>query len=203
VDQAFDQGPFEGPGSDLDLCPGRLGQVSCPSSPSVARCSTFASTVRPVTSERLRVVGGKGVRAHASHKTSRRYPLPESPQRAILYIGSDSDCRVVLARIVRRLDHVQLVIARTAREGSLLAVSLTPRLIVLDAQLSACDAHDLVVYLRRSAFTGAIPLAVVSGNEGDRMNFIRAGAAAWMTKPLNITQVERSVTSLLEVAAVR
>jgi len=84
-----------------------------------------------------------------------------------------------------------------------LAVSLTPNLIVLDAQLPAYDAHDLVVYLGRSAFTGTIPLAVVSGNEGDRMSFVRAGAAAWMTKPLNIAQVERAVMGLLELAAVR
>ena len=84
-----------------------------------------------------------------------------------------------------------------------MAVSLTPGLILLDTQLAACDAHELLVYLGRSAFTSAIPLAVVSGNEGDRLRFLRAGAAAWITKPLNITEVERATMGLLELASSR
>ncbi len=84
-----------------------------------------------------------------------------------------------------------------------MAVSLTPGLILLDTQLAACDAHELLVYLGRSAFTATIPLAVVSGNEGDRLGFLRAGAAAWITKPLNIAEVERATMGLLELASSR
>jgi len=107
----------------------------------------------------------------------------------------------VLTRIVRRLDHVHLVATHTGREGRLLAVSLTPSVIVLDAQLPACGAHDLLSYLARSAFTAAIPLAIVSRNEDERATFIRAGAAAWMTKPLKISEVERTTMGLLELTS--
>ena len=96
----------------------------------VAPCSTMGSTLRNVTGERstveLRVVGGTGIRAHSSRKSSRRYPAPETARRTILYIGADPDCRVVLSRIVRRLDHVHLVVTQTGRHGRLLAVSCTP-----------------------------------------------------------------------------
>jgi len=167
----------------------------------------MAFTLRNVTGERstveLRVVGGRGIRAHSSHKSSRRYPAPDTARRTILYIGADPDCRVVLSRIVRRLDRVHLVATQTGREGRLLAVSCTPNLIVLDAQLPACGAHNLLSYLARSAFTAAIPLVIVSGNEDERTEFIRAGAAAWMTKPLRISEVERTTTALLELVSLR
>ena len=150
---------------------------------------------------KLRVVGGRGIRAHSSHRSSPRYPAPETTRRTILYIGVDPDCRIVLTRIVRRFAHVHLVATQTGREGRLLAVSLTPSVIVLDAQLPACGAHDLLSYLARSAFTAAIPLAIVSGNEDERTKFIRAGAAAWMTKPLKISEVERTTMGLLELTS--
>jgi len=146
----------------------------------------------------LRVVGATGIRAHSSRKSSLRYPAPDTGRRTILYIGADPDCRVVLSRIVRRFAHVHLVVTQTGREGRLLAVSLTPSVIVLDAQLPACGAHDLLSYLARSALTAAIPLAIVSGDEDERTKFIRAGAAAWMTKPLRISEVERTTMGLLE-----
>ena len=61
------------------------------------------------------------------------------------------------------------------------------------------DTYNLLSHLARSAFTAAIPLAIVSGNEDKRKKFIRAGAAAWMTKPLKIPEVERTTMGLLEL----
>jgi len=110
---------------------------------------------------------------------------------------------VTLARIVRRLDRVQFVVAQTGREARLMAGLLTPSLILLDTQLSDCHAQDLMVFLGRAVRRTAIPLAVLSGDETDRMTFIRAGAVAWITKPLRIAEVERSVTTLLDLFSSR
>jgi DNA-binding response OmpR family regulator len=71
----------------------------------------------------------------------------------------------MLMRICRRLEHVHLVVTDKVGEGRLLAVSLSPSLILLDAQLPACDAHDLLVYLGRASLTAATPLAVLLGSE--------------------------------------
>jgi CheY-like chemotaxis protein len=71
----------------------------------------------------------------------------------------------MLLRICRRLEYLQLVVTDTVGEGCLLAVSLSPSLILLDAQLAACDAHDLLTYLGRSSITAGLPLAVLSGSE--------------------------------------
>lgn len=71
----------------------------------------------------------------------------------------------MILRISRRLEHVRLMVTDTVGEGCLWAVSLAPRLILLDAQLPARDAHDLLVYLERSSRTASLPLAVLSGSE--------------------------------------
>jgi DNA-binding response OmpR family regulator len=149
---------------------------------------------------RLRVVGGgTGVRTHSSRKASRRYPPGQVPRRAILYIGGDQECQIVLSRIVRRMDYTQLVVAGSGREGRLSAFARAPSLIVLDSQLPDCAAQDLMVYFGRAALRATVPIAVVSGDDEERSRFIRAGAAAWMTKPLRIDDVERSVSRLLDL----
>ena len=143
------------------------------------------------------------MRAHSSRKTARRFPIPVQPKRTILYVGAEPECRTVFSRVVRRFDRVDLVVAENGREGRLLVFALTPRLIVFDAQLPNSDADDFVLYLGRSSLTAVIPLAVVSSNEIQRARFFRAGAAACLTKPLKIAEVERAVVGLLELAAAR
>jgi hypothetical protein len=78
----------------------------------------------------------------------------------------------MLSRIIRRLEHVRLVVADTVREGRLLAVSLTPELILFDAQLSVEDARELLGYLGRASFTAAMPLAVLPGDEDEQIEWL-------------------------------
>ena len=46
---------------------------------------------------------------------------------------------------------------------------LAPSLILLDTQLSDCDVHDLMAFLGRAARRTATRLAVLSGDESDRI----------------------------------
>jgi DNA-binding response OmpR family regulator len=105
----------------------------------------------------------------------------------------------MLYRIARRLDNTQLEVASNGRAGRLLALSRSPHLILLDSHLPDCDAHDLMSYFGRAALRATVPLAVVSGEENDRIRFIRGGAVSFLTKPLRIAEVERSIMTLLEV----
>ena len=47
------------------------------------------------------------------------------------------------------------------------------------------------------------PLAVVSADERASIKFISAGAVSFMTKPLKIAEVERSMVTLLDVFPAR
>jgi DNA-binding response OmpR family regulator len=125
------------------------------------------------------------------------------PRRTILYIGEDAECRIILSGIVRQFDDLHLTVSDTGREGRLRAVSLAPSLILLDEALSDCDAHDLMIDLARTTLRATVPVAVISGSEVDRMRFIRAGAVAWITKPLMIDEVKHSMRTLLDLYSTR
>lgn len=143
------------------------------------------------------------MRAHRAIKTTRRYPVLRHRRRTILYIGGDTECRILLSRIVKPFDDLHLTVSATGREGRLRAVSLAPNLILLDDELSDCDAHDLMIYLARTTLRATVPVAVISGGEVDRMRYIRAGAVAWITKPLMIDEVRHSMMTLLDLYSAR
>jgi DNA-binding response OmpR family regulator len=143
------------------------------------------------------------VRAHRAIKTTRRYPVLRHRRRTILYIGGDTECRILLSRIVKQFDDLHLTVSETGREGRLRAVSLAPNLILLDDELSDCDPHDLMIYLGRTTLRATVPVAVISGGEADRMRYIRAGAVAWITKPLMIDEVRHSMMTLLDLYSAR
>jgi DNA-binding response OmpR family regulator len=151
----------------------------------------------------LRLDGGRQLRVHSSPRSSRRYPKPEKARRTVLYIGGDHECRIVLARIGRRLEGVQLVATDSWREGRALASSLSPHLIVLDTQVTDCATYDLLVDFVHSGRTVVSPLAVLSGTANERTRFMHGGATACLTKPLNIAEVERMMTVLLDRCSAR
>jgi DNA-binding response OmpR family regulator len=97
------------------------------------------------------------------------------------------------------MDKAQLVVAGNGREGRLSAFARTPSLILLDANLPDCDAQDLLVYFGRAAFRATVPIAVLSGNQGERLRFLQAGAVSLIMKPLTIADVERSMLRLLDL----
>jgi DNA-binding response OmpR family regulator len=100
----------------------------------------------------------------------------------VLCIGGDAGYRVMLSRIAQRLESVRLVVTDSTREGRLLAVALSPSLILFDAQLPAGDAHDLLIYLGRASLTATMPLAVLRGSEDEHMDSLLA-----TTDPVNGT----------------
>jgi len=109
----------------------------------------------------------------------------------------------VLSRIVGRMQGVHLMMADTGREGLRHVASLAPNLLLLDGQLLDCDAQTLIGLLKRSTLRFPTPVAVLSGDEGDRMRLVRAGAVSLLTKPLRLGEVERSIMTLLDVFSAR
>ena len=93
--------------------------------------------------------------------------------------------------------------AATGRECRHLAASLDPSLILLDGQVSDENPCHLIDFLKRGAIRRPVPVAVLSGDESQRVAFIRAGAVSLITKPLRIADVERSLMTLLDVFSTR
>jgi DNA-binding response OmpR family regulator len=123
----------------------------------------------------------------------------------LLYICGDPDGRILFTRIARRWDNMKLVVADGGRTGLQVALKRRPRLVALDALLPDLDGRDLVKYLRSKVIPSQTPIIVLAHDSDPRRRaeFIWAGASAYHSKPLNVAEVDHSVATLLEVAALR
>jgi DNA-binding response OmpR family regulator len=119
----------------------------------------------------------------------------------VLYVG-DWEGRALFTRIAKRWDGVTLIFAVEGGEGLDMAVKRRPRMVVLDARLPDMDGEKLVMALRERAMPPSAPIVVLShdGAPSERARFIWAGASAYLTKPLNVAEIDRTVGELLQVA---
>jgi DNA-binding response OmpR family regulator len=147
----------------------------------------------------LRPVNAAEVRVDAAHPRDRRTRPTKQTRRTVLYVGDDPHCRIVLSRLVGRLDGVHLMMADTEPEAQHMVALLAPNLVLVDGQLLDCNAQAIIGRLKRGANRTPTPVAVLSGKDGDRIRLIRAGAASLITKPLRLSEVERSIVTLLDV----
>jgi DNA-binding response OmpR family regulator len=123
----------------------------------------------------------------------------------VLYISGDLEGRILFRRIAQRWETVKLLVADSGEEGIDLAMNRRPRMVVLDAHLSDLDGEEVVVALRREAMPPGTPIVVLGHNitPSKYARFVWAGASAYLTKPFNIAEIDRTVGELLEVAATR
>jgi CheY-like chemotaxis protein len=145
------------------------------------------------------ILGLVGDHRRGDLKTSR------AKGRTVLYINSDSDNRILMTRMARRWHDVTLRMAEGGAVGMSAAVILRPDLIVLDAELTDIDPEDLMLQLRTSELLDSPTMVVLAGEAGANgdARYLRAGASAYLTKPLHITQFEQTAATLLELPTLR
>ncbi len=123
----------------------------------------------------------------------------ENTRRTVLFVGSDPHCRIVLSHVVHRFDDVDLRVADTQRGGRELVTSPAPDLVLIDDGWLRGDASAVINPLKRGSGRALIPVAVLSGDESERIRLIRGGALSLIAKPLRLAEVERSITTLLDL----
>ena len=143
------------------------------------------------------------MRLHPARVRSRRTSASKNTRRTVLYVGSNAHCRIVLSHIIQRFDKVDLSMADGERDGRDLVTSRTPDLVLIDDQVLGSDAGAVINLLQRGAGRARVPVAVLSGDEGARIRLIRAGAVSLIAKPLRLAEVERSITTLLDLFSTR
>ncbi len=123
----------------------------------------------------------------------------------MLYVSGGADDQAFFARIARRWETVKLLVARSGRAGLQAVMERRLALVVVDARLPDLDATQLVGALRRRAVSPEAPIVVLADDPAprDEARFIWAGASAFLTKPLDVAQIDDTVRRLLEVAPLR
>ena len=112
----------------------------------------------------------------------------ETVAGTVLYIeDNDSNLRLI-EHLLASLPRVRLLTARSGGEGLKLARARQPVLILLDLHLPDMPGWEVLARLQSGRRTRRIPVVGVSADAtpGTAERLIKAGARAYLTKPLNI-----------------
>jgi DNA-binding response OmpR family regulator len=96
-----------------------------------------------------------------------------------------------VARLSKHWSDVALFLTESGRRGRRLALSLRPRLIVIDDQLPDFDGLDLLQQLRHVSVTASTPIITVAAHPARMDRFIQAGATVWVEKPVCVCDIEK------------
>jgi CheY-like chemotaxis protein len=119
--------------------------------------------------------------------------------RQVLYIDDNDDNLAIVRRVLARNPDITLRTASTGREGLAAAASDPPGLILLDLHLPDLTGVQVLRQLLATPATFGVPVVILSGDSSqETADAMRAeGAAGFITKPMNIHELLRSVVSYL------
>jgi CheY-like chemotaxis protein len=150
----------------------------------------------------MRVVLARAERAEdepGSHQAAPAVPAGSS-RRTILYIEDNLSNLKLVERLVQRLPGVRLIPAMQAKLGVELAREHHPDLILLDLHLPDLHGGEALARLKSDPDTASIPVVVLSADAtpGQVGVLMQAGAADYLTKPLDIELLLETVARTLQ-----
>ncbi|HEX4526498.1 MAG TPA: response regulator [Gaiellaceae bacterium] len=113
----------------------------------------------------------------------------------LVLIVEDNETSMKLFRDVLMATGYSTLEATTGEDAVSLALSHTPALVLMDVQLPGIDGVEALVRLRRDARTETIPVLALTAQamHGDRERFLEAGFDGYLSKPLDVAELLRTV----------
>lgn len=141
--------------------------------------------------------------AAAEPRTVRFLPgdAPPGVERAVVLCIDDNLANAeLLLGALRHRPNVEGLFAHDAATGIRLAQDRRPDLILLDLHLPDLPGTAVLAALRADRTTGRIPIAVVGADAlpGKRDELLRAGADAFLPKPLDVARLLGTIDELLD-----
>jgi len=124
----------------------------------------------------------------------------EEGDRVVLIVEDDPDFARTVLEVARTRDFKGIVALR-GDAGLALAREYKPDAIVLDVQLPVMDGMTVLDHLKRHPDTRHIPVHIVTAADDGRQTALRAGAVAFLQKPVEMEALERSfgeITTFIE-----
>jgi PAS domain S-box-containing protein len=125
--------------------------------------------------------------------------------RRVLYIEDTlANVRLIEAILLAR-PAIELIPAMQGQLGLDLAREHVPDLIMLDIHLPDLDGNEVLVRLQRDPATREIPVVILSADatESHRRHLLAAGAAAYLTKPIDVAGLLETLDRHLVSAMMR
>jgi CheY-like chemotaxis protein len=125
------------------------------------------------------------------------------PTHKLLYIEDNPSNLRLIERILARREDVVVVSAMQGRFGIELARQHQPTLILLDLHLPDISGEEILRRLRDDPLTSSIPVVMVTADAtpGQVQRLLSAGAAAYLTKPLDVAALLKVVDDLIAAGA--
>ena len=113
--------------------------------------------------------------------------MNDEPQ-LVLYIEDNAANLRLVERVFERRPDIRMISASRGLLGLEMARSQQPAVVLLDLHLPDIDGDEVLRRLRADELTQAIPVVILSADANDRQiqRLLEAGAAAYLTKPLDI-----------------
>ncbi|HYB99418.1 MAG TPA: sigma-54 dependent transcriptional regulator [Candidatus Limnocylindrales bacterium] len=116
----------------------------------------------------------------------------------IVLVEDEDVLRRYLTGTLQRLEHTVRA-AETAEDGLRLIEEGEPDILLTDFQLPGMTGYDLLKLVKESHATVSVVLITAHGTVEDAVSAMRAGASDYLTKPVNLQElnliIERCVTS--------
>jgi signal transduction histidine kinase/ActR/RegA family two-component response regulator len=121
----------------------------------------------------------------------------------VLHIEDNAANLKLVERIFEQRQSVEVIAALHGRLGLELAREHEPILILLDLHLPDMDGGQVLQRLRDDPVTASIPVVVVSADAtpGQVKRLLAAGASAYLTKPIDVTELLGVLDEALEQSA--
>jgi len=122
-----------------------------------------------------------------------------SPRNRILCVEDDEDtCEMM--KVLLEMSSYEVALARTAADGLRLAQSERFDLYLLDSHLPDESGFELCQQICEIA--GHAPVVFVAGAayEADKLQGLKAGALAYLTKPVDLEELEITMKLLIHAA---
>jgi PAS domain S-box-containing protein len=123
----------------------------------------------------------------------------------IIYIEDNLSNVKLVEQALQRLPEVRLIPAMQGKLGIDLARQHRPDLILLDLHLPDLHGREVLDQLTGDPATAAIPVVVISADAtpGEIERLLAAGAADYLTKPIDVEALLKTVTGGLRATASR
>jgi PAS domain S-box-containing protein len=127
--------------------------------------------------------------------------LPQRPIK-LLHVEDNLANAALVERIFRDWPNVELISAMQGSIGYELAERHVPDVILMDVHLPDMQGDALLRQLRANEVTARIPVVVLSADatERQRRRLLRGGAQAYLTKPLDLRGLLRTINEVLKEA---
>lgn len=123
------------------------------------------------------------------------------PERVgrVLYIEDNLANLKLIERLLERWTDMELISAMSGALGLELARQHLPDLVILDLGLPDIRGDEILARLRKDPYTAHVPVVILSADAtpGEIKRLLAAGAADYLTKPIDVAMFMRRLGQLL------